>query len=143
MKMEEAAAAGFRIQTVGETCLHARAFVEERQWADVGREEGRDAARIFLRLDLDACEEGAFFLGLDDTGQLPGDVEGIVGCAVTSIQGELADGHPNPSGEVQLGVVLNVPTGALECSVDVLAGSRFGSRHRAPIFAESPAHGDP
>jgi hypothetical protein len=68
--------------------------------------------------------------GLDDTGQLPGDIEGVVGFAMAACQGELADGHPKPGGEVELGEVLDVPTRALERSVNVPAGSSFGRRHR-------------
>jgi hypothetical protein len=96
------------------------------------------AVRVLLRLHSDAGEEGAFSAGLDDTGQLPGDVEGVVGLAVAACQGELADGHPEPSGEVERGEVLDVPTRAPERGVDVLAGSSIG----APILAGSPAHGD-
>ena len=57
---------------------------------------------------------------------------------VAGSQGELADGHPEPGGEVEPGEVLDVPTSALERGVNVLAGVGIG----APIFAESPAHGD-
>ncbi|MFL5349128.1 MAG: hypothetical protein ACJ8AT_30375 [Hyalangium sp.] len=134
VEVEEAAAAGFRIQAVGELRLHARALVEERQRGGMGGDAGGHAARVLLRLHLDAGEEGALFLGLDDTGQLPGDVEGIVGLAVAACQGELADGHPESGGEVELGEVLDVPTRALERSVNVLAGSSLGCRHWGADF---------
>ncbi|AKJ05577.1 Hypothetical protein AA314_07203 [Archangium gephyra] len=49
-------------------------------------------------------------------------------------QGELADGHPEPGSEVEPGEVLDVPSSALERSVNVLAGNSFGRRHGGADF---------
>jgi len=73
MKAEDLVAVGIRLEEIRESGFDARGLVAKRKGATRRRNTVRFAFTVFLRLDLDADQGGALFLGLDQSGCLSAD----------------------------------------------------------------------
>ncbi len=80
------------------------------------------------------CQGDSLRLGFQDSGGFPIYEQQVIGD--TGLQGELAHSHPAPDVQVRIGAVLHHPSTGGEQGINILSGTRFGSRHQSPCFVE-------
>ncbi|MGH2602090.1 MAG: hypothetical protein ACRDJ9_22220, partial [Dehalococcoidia bacterium] len=78
MDVEDASAAGLRVQPVREARLHTRGLIQERQRARGGRVLGRQTDAVLLGLQLDTGKGGTFGLCFDRADRLRINKEQVV-----------------------------------------------------------------
>jgi hypothetical protein len=95
VEAKDAAAAGRRVEAIGELGLGAGSLVGKGQGQDIVRDLFGDAEGVLGGLDLDARERVALGLGLDDADRLAGNVKQVVGEAGS--QGKQRTATPRPA----------------------------------------------
>ena len=129
---------GIRIQTIHEPGLDSGAHIEEGERIHRRIQARRQASRVLVRLQLDAGEGVASWLGLKDPDGLSIHEEHVVCEPVPVRHLELADGDTLTGGEVQLGSILEDPAGCFQRLVDVLSGILLGSGGQSRSSVRGP-----
>ena len=123
MESEDAAAAWFRIEQVGEPSFRPGGLVQEGQRLAVRRQRVRQSVAVLARLGLHAGECVTGRLGLDYPSRLLVDIQQVIGGAVAGYQPELAHRHTSGRRQVERVDILHGPSGLLEQGVNLYSGA--------------------
>ena len=129
MELEDAAGARFGVEAAAETGFLAGDLVEKRERAEVRGEGVGEAVAVLGRLELDAGERRAGFLGLDYACGPAVDKEYVIGKSMPGGERELSDRDPARGPEVRVGNAEHGPAGFGEGSIDKLTGGCLGRGH--------------
>jgi len=119
VELEEAPTAWLWVELVGEAGLNSRADIEEGERTEARGDGVRKAGGVAAGLGLDAGEGVARRLGLHDADRLPIYEEEIVGVAVPTPEGELAQRDAACSDQIRGLGILDDPASSGERHVNV------------------------